>query len=75
MPEVLKNLAASRKALVMVAAVIAVTVLAGIGKLGSAPALDFIKWIVGIWLGAQAAEDMLVKPAALKQKPTASADD
>ncbi len=66
MASVFMALAQSRKAWVVLAAVVGVIVMNVTGRVPGERALDFIKWIVMTWLGAQAAEDaagkLLVPP-------------
>ena len=65
MLEAIKNLVSSRKALVVVLVVVGVVVLAAVGRVQQEQAMEFLKWIVVAWLGAQAYEDGSVKAAAL----------
>jgi len=66
MLEALRNLISSRKAIVVMMVVVGVVVLAGLGRVQQEQAMEFLKWIVVAWLGAQAYEDGSVKAAALK---------
>jgi hypothetical protein len=75
MKEAWTSLLSSRKAWVVMLALVAITVLASLGKVAGELAIDVIKWVVVTWLGAQAFEDSKVKSAALMQPPKASADD
>lgn len=81
MLDAVKGLLASRKAIVTVLVIVGVVVLAALGKVAADPALEFLKWIVIAWLGAQAYEDGAVKSAALKAgmngagAPKPTADD
>lgn len=54
---VVQALLQSRKAWVVLLAVVGVVVMELVGKIGPRDALDAIKWLVSAWLGAQAAED------------------
>lgn len=63
MIEVLKSFSHSRKAIVLVVAIIGVVILNILGKLDIQGALDFIKWIVGVWMASVAAEDAATKLA------------
>ncbi len=56
----------SRKAIVVVVVVAAATVALLSGKLTQDQWTDLVKWVTVAWLGAQAAEDAVVKSAALK---------
>jgi hypothetical protein len=51
----------SRKAWVLLLAIIGVVVMNVVGRIDHKDALDFIKWIVMAWLGAVAAEDAAAK--------------
>jgi len=51
----------SKKALIMLVAVVGAIVLAAIGKVDGQQALDFCKWVVMTWLGAQAVVDAAPK--------------
>lgn len=61
MLDTIKRLMASRKALVMVVAIIGVVVLAGLGRVTSEQALGFIKWVVIAFIGGTALEDAATK--------------
>lgn len=76
MKEAIGNLLSSRKAIVTILVVVGVIVLAALGRLAAEPAMEFLKWIVIAWLGAQAYEDGAVKSAAIKAgvNTTAPAD-
>lgn len=54
----------SRKGLVLVAAVIGVIVLNVLHRISGDQALDFLKWIVGFWMGGVAIEDAAKKRGA-----------
>lgn len=47
----------SRKAVVMLVSIACVTVLAALGKVSGSEALEFSKWVVMVWIGAQAVVD------------------
>ena len=55
------DLLTSKKAIVMLIVVVAVTVLAALSKVQGQAALDFIKWVVMAWLGSQAVVDAAAK--------------
>lgn len=78
MATVFQNLIASRKAWVMMIAIVAVATLNALGRIEGDKALEFIKWVVMTWIAAQGVEDAAVKSTALKmgvmQRPP-SADD
>jgi hypothetical protein len=61
MLEAINRLLSSRKALMMLAAVIAATTLASLGKVTGTEALEFVKWVVLVWIGAQAAVDAVTR--------------
>jgi hypothetical protein len=73
MIEALQNLTSSRKAIIVVTVVIGVVVLAAIGRVPQEQAMDFMKWIVVAWLGAQAYEDGAVKAAAIQSTASGTA--
>jgi len=71
MANMISALLASRKAWVLLLCVAGAMVLNAKGQIDGPQALDFIKWVVGAWLAAVAAED-----AAKKMAPgTASTGD
>lgn len=51
----------SRKAWVLLLAVVGVAALNITGKVTGPEALDFVKWLVGTWFAAVAAEDVAKK--------------
>lgn len=55
--DIVKALAQSRKAWVLLLAVVCVGVLAYVGRIEGQAALDFVKWLVTAWFGAVAIED------------------
>lgn len=61
MPNVIQTLLASRKAWVVLLAVVGVVVMELMGKISAKDALDALKWLVSAWLGAQAVEDAAEK--------------
>jgi hypothetical protein len=65
--QALTGLLSSRKAVIVVVAIIAITVLGYFGVVEGDKAVDFVKWVVVSWLGAQAYEDAKIKSAALYQ--------
>lgn len=70
MPNMMSAMLTSRKAWVMVVCVVGAVVLNARGQIDGPQALDFIKWVVGAWLGAVAIED-----GAKKLAPGASGQD
>ena len=58
---VIQNLLASRKAVVTFVAVVAAVSLGFANKVSGQEVLDFVKWVITTWLGAQAAEDVAKK--------------
>lgn len=58
---VAKLLVQSRKAWVVLLAIIGAVLLAALGRISAAESLEFVKWIVVAWLGAIAAEDAAEK--------------
>jgi hypothetical protein len=68
MNAMIAGLASSRKAWVLLAAVVGAVVMNVAGRIDGDKALEFIKWLVMTWLGAQAYEDAHVKPAAMAAK-------
>lgn len=67
MADVVKSLLASRKAWIAVLSVLAMAVLAGIGKVTTTQLVDFLKWTTSAWLASIAVED-----AAGKMAPVAA---
>jgi hypothetical protein len=66
MNAMISSLATSRKAWVLLVAVVGAVVMNVAGRIDGEKALEFIKWIVMTWLGAQAYEDAHVKSSALE---------
>lgn len=64
------SLARSRKAWVLLVALVGVVVMNALGRVDGAQALSAIKWLVSAWLGAVALEDAALK---LPMTPPASA--
>ena len=64
---VLLDLVTSKKAIVTSLGVIVVMVLCLMNKIPGESAVDAIKWLVSVWVGAQAFEDSHVKPATILQ--------
>ena len=54
----LAELLGSRKFWVSIVAIGAVVTFAVMGRIAGDQALDFIKWVIGAWLGSQAATDV-----------------
>ena len=67
------QLLSSRKAIVMLASLIGVVLLAALGKIPGAQAVEFCKWVVMTWLGAQALVDATTRaktpPPAQSNRP------
>jgi hypothetical protein len=57
MADVLSALVRSRKAWVLLLAVVGVVAMNLAGRIDGAQALDFVKWLVSAWFGAVALED------------------
>jgi len=55
-PDVLARLLNSTKVWVLLAAIVAVTTLAILGKYPAQQAVEFAKWLVTAWLGSQAVQ-------------------
>jgi hypothetical protein len=55
------SLLTSRKAIVMLFSIIAVSALAALGKIAGNDALDFVRWVVLVWIGSQAAVDAITR--------------
>lgn len=70
MGNAIASLFASKKALVTIMLIIAASVLAGMSKMSTEQWIEFIKWVSGVWMVAQGAEDALVKSAAVKMGAT-----
>ena len=69
---VLIDLLNSRKALIMLLAVVGAFLLAALGKVAGDQALEFVKWVVMTWLGAQAVVDAATRPRLQpKEQPSA----
>ena len=74
--QALSGLLSSRKAVIVFTTIVAVTVLGYFGVIEGDKVIDFVKWVVVSWLGAQAYEDAKIKSAALHtQPPDVTADD
>ena len=58
----------SRKAWVLLLAIVGVVAMNLAGRVAGVEALGFIKWIVAAWLGAVALEDSAAKIAAPKEE-------
>lgn len=63
----LERLLKSSKAWVVLLAVVGVIVMNVTGRIDGARALEFIQWIVGIFLGTVAAEDVAAKLRSKKE--------
>lgn len=63
MPTVAKLLVQSRKAWVVLFAIIGAIALAAMNRISAEASLEFVKWVVVAWLGAIAAEDAAEKAA------------
>ena len=70
MTDAIRNLISSRKGIIVIATIVSVVVLAALGRLEQESTLEFLKWIVAAWLGAQAYEDAAIKSAAIKTART-----
>lgn len=73
----LARLLSSRKAIIVFVAIVAISGLGYAGIVEGDKVVEFVKWVVVSWLGAQAYEDAKVKSAALYQPPSegTTADD
>jgi len=56
------DLITSKKSVITSLAVIVVTILCLTNKVSGETAVDTVKWLVSVWIGAQAFEDSKVKP-------------
>jgi len=61
MLEMLKGLLQSRKAWISIVAILVIGALAGLAKVGVKDAVEFIKWVVTLWVGGIVAEDAASK--------------
>ena len=61
MADMLRALVTSRKAWVLLLAIVGVVAMNLAGKVTGSETLDFVKWLVGTWLAAVAAEDVAKK--------------
>jgi hypothetical protein len=61
MADMLKALAKSRKAWVLLIAIVGVIAMNVAGRIDGTQAIDFIKWLVSAWFGAVALEDAALK--------------
>jgi len=66
---VLRALASSRKAWVVLVAILGIIAMELAGKVAASDALEAIKWLVSAWLGAQAAEDAASRWGAASAVP------
>lgn len=58
------ELTSSKKAFIMALAIVAVVVLSSLGRVPGTEALDFVKWVVVAWLGAQAYQEANKPPVS-----------
>ena len=61
MKEAISGLLSSKKAIITVLTMISVMVLCLAGRIAGESALDAIKWVAMVWLGAQALVDSKAK--------------
>lgn len=66
----LTGLLSSRKAIIVFVAILAISGLGYAGIVEGDKVIEFVKWVVVSWLGAQAYEDAKIKSAALYQQPS-----
>ena len=57
MKDALIELTSSKKAIVMSLAIVATVILASVNRITGPQAIDFVKWVVITWIGAQAYQD------------------
>jgi hypothetical protein len=69
------ELLGSRKFWVSIVAIGAVITFAVLGKVAGDQAMDFIKWIIGAWLGSQAATDVAKVFASKSNRPVSTIQD